>query len=60
VMYAPSLTGDSLEIANSVIEAIKGTRLNVFTCWLGQSTVMDSREEFYRAGVPSFFTRKKR
>lgn len=59
VMYAPSLTGDSREIANSVIQAMKGTRLNVFTCWLGQSTVMDSREEFYRAGVPSFFNPEK-
>jgi len=59
VMYSPSLTGDSREIANSVIQAIKGTRLNVFTCWLGQSTVMDSREEFYRAGVPSFFNPEK-
>jgi len=59
VMYAPSLTGDSREIANSVIQGMKGTRLNVFTCWLGQSTVMDSREEFYRAGVPSFFNPEK-
>src|SRR5690554_1181997 len=26
---------------------------------LGQSTVMDSREEFYRAGLPSFFNPEK-
>ncbi len=59
VMYAPSLTEDSLQIADAVIEATKGTRLNVFTCWLGQSTVMDARDEFYRAGVPSFFSPEK-
>ncbi|MEX2474408.1 bifunctional acetate--CoA ligase family protein/GNAT family N-acetyltransferase [Marinobacter sp.] len=59
VMYAPSLTEDSLQIADSVIQASKGTRLNVFTCWLGQSTVMDAREEFYRAGLPSFFSPEK-
>ena len=59
VMYAPSLTEDSLRIADAVVQASKGTRLNVFTCWLGQSTVMDSREEFYRAGIPSFFNPEK-
>ena len=59
VMYAPTLTGNSLETANAVVEAAKGTRLNVFTCWLGQSTVMDSRDVFYRAGLPSFFNPEK-
>ncbi len=59
VMYAPSLTEDSLQIADAVVQAAKGTRLNVFTCWLGQSTVMDARDEFYRAGVPSFFNPEK-
>jgi len=59
VMYAPSLTEDSLQIADAVIHASRGTRLNVFTCWLGQSTVMDAREEFYRAGLPSFFSPEK-
>ncbi|MBY6222640.1 GNAT family N-acetyltransferase [Marinobacter nauticus] len=59
VMYAPTLIEDSLQIADSVVQASKGTRLNIFTCWLGQSTVMDSREEFYRAGLPSFFNPEK-
>lgn len=59
VMYAPTLVEDSLQIADAVVQASKGTRLNIFTCWLGQSTVMDSREEFYRAGLPSFFNPEK-
>ncbi|MDX5328907.1 MAG: bifunctional acetate--CoA ligase family protein/GNAT family N-acetyltransferase [Marinobacter sp.] len=59
VMYAPTLIEDSLQIADAVVQASKGTRLNIFTCWLGQSTVMDSREEFYRAGLPSFFNPEK-
>lgn len=59
IMYAPSLTEDSLQIADAVVQAAKGTRLNVFTCWLGQSTVMDARDEFYQAGVPSFFSPEK-
>ncbi|HEA51945.1 GNAT family N-acetyltransferase [Marinobacter antarcticus] len=59
VMYAPSLTEDSLQIADAVVQAAKGTRLNIFTCWLGQSTVMEARDEFYRAGLPSFFNPEK-
>ena len=59
VMYAPSLTEDSVQIADAVVQAVKGTRLNVFTCWLGQSTVMEARDEFYRAGLPSFFSPEK-
>src|SRR5690606_17759041 len=59
VMYAPSLTEDNLHIADSVITQLKRSRLNVFTCWLGQSTVMDARDEFYRAGIPTFFSPEK-
>src|SRR5690606_6675611 len=59
VMYAPSLTQDSLKIANAVIAAAKRTRLNVLTCWLGQSTVMDARAAFYQAGLPTYFTPDK-
>ncbi|GGE79108.1 GCN5 family N-acetyltransferase [Streptosporangium jomthongense] len=59
VLYAPSLTEDSLQIADAVVQAAKGTRLNIFTCWLGQATVMDARDEFYRAGLPSFFNPEK-
>ncbi|MFE8072039.1 bifunctional acetate--CoA ligase family protein/GNAT family N-acetyltransferase [Marinobacteraceae bacterium S3BR75-40.1] len=59
VMYAPTLTEDSLQIADAVVRATKETRLNVFTCWLGQSTVLDAREEFYRAGIPTFFSPEK-
>src|SRR5690554_3079008 len=59
VMYAPTLVQDSLQIADAVVQAAKGTRLNIFTCWLGQSTVMEAREEFYRAGLPSFFNPEK-
>ncbi|OEY65029.1 GNAT family N-acetyltransferase [Marinobacter sp. X15-166B] len=59
VLYAPSLTEDSLEVASAVIGAAKGTRLNILTSWMGQSTVMEARDEFYRAGIPSFFSPEK-
>ncbi|PAV26653.1 GNAT family N-acetyltransferase [Tamilnaduibacter salinus] len=59
VMYSPSLTEDSLQIADAVMQASKGTRLNVFTCWLGHATVLDAREAFYEASIPSFFSPEK-
>lgn len=59
VMYAPSLTEDSLQIADAVITEARHSRLNIFTCWLGQSTVLDAREAFFEAGIPTYFTPEK-
>ncbi|MDX1590147.1 MAG: bifunctional acetate--CoA ligase family protein/GNAT family N-acetyltransferase [Oleiphilaceae bacterium] len=59
VMYTPMLTQDSLQIADALIAAQQRHRLNVFTCWLGHSTVLEARDAFYRAGVPSFFSPEK-
>ncbi|MBU6953014.1 bifunctional acetate--CoA ligase family protein/GNAT family N-acetyltransferase [Hahella sp. HN01] len=59
VLYAPSLTEDSLQVADAVIEAGKRSHLNIFTCWLGHSTVYDAREAFFHSGVPTFSTPDK-
>lgn len=58
-LYAPSLTEDNLQIADAVIGAARKSRLNIITCWLGQSTVLDARDTFYAAGVPTFFSPEK-
>tara|TARA_R100000322_G_scaffold66226_2_gene41391 strand:+ start:4279 stop:7029 length:2751 start_codon:yes stop_codon:yes gene_type:complete len=58
-LYAPSLTEDNLQIADAVIRTAKQSRLNIFTCWLGQSSVLDARDDFYAAGVPTFFSPEK-
>lgn len=58
-LYAPSLTADNMQIADAVTKAALKSRLNVFTCWLGQSTVMDARDAFYAAGIPTFFSPEK-
>lgn len=58
-LYAPSLTEDNLQIADAVIRTARQSRLNIFTCWLGQSSVLDARDEFYAAGVPTFFSPEK-
>lgn len=59
VMFSPTLTEDSLQIADAVIQAAKASRLNVLACWLGHSTVMDAREAFYQAGIPSYTSPEK-
>ncbi|MCG8613611.1 MAG: bifunctional acetate--CoA ligase family protein/GNAT family N-acetyltransferase [Pseudomonadales bacterium] len=59
VMYAPSLTEDSLQIADSIIRKTRRSRLNVFTCWLGQSTIREAREAFFEAGIPTFSSPEK-
>lgn len=59
VLYAPSQAGNSQAIAEAVIQAASRTRLNLFTCWLGQSTVLPAREAFSRAGIPTYFTPDK-
>ncbi|PID42459.1 MAG: GNAT family N-acetyltransferase [Proteobacteria bacterium] len=59
VMYAPSLTEDSLQIADSVINRCKRSRLNVFTCWLGHTTIRDARQAFFEAGIPTFSSPEK-
>jgi len=59
VMYAPSLIEDTQKIAQSVVEHSKKSRLNIQTCWLGQSTVRSARDLFYDAGIPTYFTPEK-
>lgn len=59
VMFAPTLTEDSLQVADAVIEASRSSRLNILTCWLGQSTVREAREAFFEAGLPTFTTPEK-
>lgn len=59
VMFAPTLTEDSLQIADQVIEFNKRSRLNIFTCWLGHSTIQDARHAFYDSGIPTYTTPEK-
>ncbi len=59
VMFAPTLTEDSQQIAEAVIEASRASRLNILACWLGHATVMGAREAFYQAGIPSYTSPEK-
>jgi acetyltransferase len=59
VMFAPTLTEDSLQIADAVIDASKTSRLNILACWLGHTTVIEAREAFYHAGIPSYTSPEK-
>ena len=59
VMFSPSLTEDSLQVADAVIQAAKRSYMNIFTCWMGYATVQDARQAFWEAGIPTFFTPDK-
>ncbi|WP_020406894.1 bifunctional acetate--CoA ligase family protein/GNAT family N-acetyltransferase [Hahella ganghwensis] len=59
VLFAPSLTEDSLQVADAIIQFSARTHLNIFTCWLGHSTVQDARDAFFDRGVPTFSTPDK-
>ncbi len=59
VLFAPSLLQDSLQVADAVIDFCKTTHLNIFTCWLGHSTVQDARDAFFEQGIPNYSTPDK-
>ncbi|RMF13954.1 MAG: GNAT family N-acetyltransferase, partial [Gammaproteobacteria bacterium] len=59
VMFSPSLTEDSLQVADEVIKVARRSYMNIFTCWLGYATVQDARQAFWEAGIPTFFTPDK-
>lgn len=59
VMFAPSLTEDSLQIADTIVTKAKKSRLNIFTCWLGKSTIREARHAFFDEGIPTFSSPEK-
>lgn len=56
VMHAPTAITDPVEVARGVIEAIKNTRKNILTNWVGEATVLEARKLFYAAGIPTYRT----
>jgi acetyltransferase len=59
VMFAPSLTEDSLQIADTIVNKANKSRLNIFTCWLGKSTIREARHAFFDSGIPTFSSPEK-
>lgn len=59
VMFAPSLTEDSLQIADTIVNKASKSRLNIFTCWLGKSTIREARHAFFDSGIPTFSSPEK-
>ncbi|AUG52834.1 bifunctional acetate--CoA ligase family protein/GNAT family N-acetyltransferase [Thalassospira marina] len=56
VMHAPTAITDPVEVARGVIDAIKNTRKNILTNWVGEATVTEARKLFYAAGIPTYRT----
>ncbi len=56
VMHVPQGIADPLDAAQGVIEAAKGMRKPVVTCWMGEAQVVSARKSFKAAGIPTFAT----
>ncbi len=56
VMHAPTAITDPVEVARGVIDAIKNTRKNILTNWVGEATVTEARKLFYASGIPTYRT----
>ena len=59
VMYCPTSTSTAGETARGVIDAVKRpdqAHKNVFTCWMGEASVIEGRKRFVAAQLPDFET----
>lgn len=56
VMHAPTAIVPSLEPAQAVIAAARGSPKNVLTCWSGGEAVQTARRAFAEAGLVSYET----
>lgn len=62
VMKCPTAVSDNLEVAQSVIDVVKGVAEPaplVLSCWLGAATAGESRTAFAQAGIPTYETPEK-
>lgn len=53
-ILAPQAVTQPMEIAQRIIELEKGTDKPVFTCWMGEALMRESRTAFEAAGIPTF------
>ena len=57
VMNCPTAVASSSEAAEAVVSSLEGRRHRpVFTAWLGDAAVRDSRQRFARAQLPTYDT----
>lgn len=60
VLYCPTAVASSLEGAQAVVDAVKGSTRPIFTNWLGSSEeTQKARDAFRAAGIPTFETPEK-
>ncbi|WGI27287.1 bifunctional acetate--CoA ligase family protein/GNAT family N-acetyltransferase [Halomonas alkaliantarctica] len=56
VMNCPAAVADSLDAAQSVVEALGERRPAVLTCWLGERAPADARQLFAAKCIPTYQT----
>lgn len=56
VLNCPTPVADGGAAARVVIEAAEGTRVPLFSCWVGEGAASEARALFAGAGIPTFET----
>jgi len=56
VMHAPTAITNPVEVARGVIDAVKNSKKNILTNWVGEATVAPARVLFNEAGLPTYNT----
>ena len=55
-IVVPQALTDPIDIAKAVTELARTATKPVLTCWMGQASVLSSRDHFRAAGIPTFNT----
>jgi len=56
VMHAPTATASSTAAAQSLINIVRGSRVNILTSWVGEYAVAPARRMLADAGIPTYET----
>ncbi len=56
VLNCPTAVADSLDAADAVVAAIKGSKRPVLTSWLGETAAAEARRLFARNRIPDYHT----
>lgn len=56
VIFAPQALTDPTEVAETLVNMLKGRRYPVFACWMGGKSVADALTILNKAGIPTYDT----
>jgi acetyltransferase len=56
VILAPQALADAMTVAGALVEAVKGARCPMFSCWMGGKSIEHAVEILNGCGIPTFAT----